>query len=916
MSKQAPQASPQEKAPKKSSVLKKVFFGIGIFVLLIFGCLATVILKPNVLRGAIHAGGERFAGLDIEIGALKSRAAPMRLEITGLRISNPNWPEPTLLTLDSLSLKLLASPLGKSPFWAVESDGLNIRIENNDKGELNWLTATLQASAESSEEEPEEDKPSTLKLPGDFSFEHILLRNTQFQLITAEGENYQLALPEISGEREHAGSGDLVIELDYRQQHITVSSTVDLFDPAAGILDYRLALQHADATLNSEGRLALNPTLEGSRISVALAIETLDQLTTLADFTAPALPPSKLETTLNIGSAYQLTPLTIAIGENQIDGDIQLSPDFNNIVASLNSKNLDIDALLADLTPAAEAPEQAVEPAPSEEKSTAEAEMDWGWMANRDITLKLDIADLSASGWSLKSLNGELNSRDAITLKLQIAELLETATGRQLNELASAITLTPLADKTQGADAKLALALNQQDITLKANGKVNINGIAGTQLNIESTAPQSLELWKIALLPWQEAGAMNINANIETTAEQYQLKADATLGEQSTKLALNYQPGQGEQLAMLKGDIALSKTTVDFMSAPTEQTPADSTPKSETSNTKKGGKLISNEPLALDALKQLNADLTLSLNQVDTGYAFINSAKLKPKLRNGVFQLDDSRLNLDGAEAYIRAKLDASGEQAALSTELKIDGTDYGKLGLEKTAGISKGQGKIRVILDGKGASPAALAASLGGKLDIKITDMQAKGNALNLIGSDVLMETFDKLNPFAEKKENTEIECLAVHFKGDKGRFTTDDGIALETDGSKIIGTGFVDLGSEKLQLGVSPIARKGVGVNVGAAASLVRLGGTFSKPKVEADPGGMFTSGLSTGAAIYTGGLSLLAQGLVKRALYAGSACDGELDEIPSADEVPEEILHPTPPALEPEAQPESQAGNQPVN
>jgi hypothetical protein len=174
----------------------------------------------------------------------------------------------------------------------------------------------------------------------------------------------------------------------------------------------------------------------------------------------------------------------------------------------------------------------------------------------------------------------------------------------------------------------------------------------------------------------------------------------------------------------------------------------------------------------------------------------------------------------------------------------------------------------------------------MNGKLDVKITDLVAEGNALNLIGSDVLSETIDKLNPFSEKKTSTEIECIAIHFDGKRGKFISDDGIALETAQTKIIGTGNVDLGKEQLLFGVSPIARTGVGINVGAAAGLVRLGGTFSKPKIVADPSGMFTSGLSTGAAI-----------------YAGSACDGAIDEIPTVEELPEELLKPRLPAPMPD-------------
>lgn len=883
-------------------MLKKILLGIGITLLLILAAITTVLIKPNLLRGAIHAGGERFAGLDIEIDSLDSHRSPLRLNIDGLKISNPNWPEPTLLTLDSLSLQLLASPFRKGPFWAVESEGLNVRVATNDKGEVNWLTATLQASSDETadtEGSEQSEVPSPITLPGDFSFDHILLRDTQLQFTSANGEHYQLTLPEVRGERLEQGNGELVVELDYRKQRFTLRGDIILFDPMAAILDYSLSLSHADAELSSEGRLDLGPTLEGSRIDLALKLEKLEQLATLADIDAPALPPSRLSTTLTILPDYELKPLKLAVGENQLSGELRLSPDLNTISALLSSPKLDIDALLSAFSPAP-GDENSEAPAAESGDDDSEAPMDWAWMDNRQVALTLDVAALSASGWTVSELHSEVAIQDAIEVKLKAAELVETATDRRVPDLDSTLTLTPLSTKTEGADAKLALDLRQQALTLKADGEVNLNGLPGNRLKLDTKAPRSAEVWALALLPWQEAGALAIDADVETDNGEYRLTGSAELGEQSTELSVTYQPGNEDKLALLKGKLSLSNASMDFIQDPNATATADTADKDNSSETQsaKNGKLLSKEPLVLDALQQMNAELNISLKDVDTGYLVINKAELKPTLNNGVLQLDDSRLYVDGGEAFIRARLDASGEQPTISTELKIDGSNYGALGLEKAAGIRNGKGKIRIKLDGKGNSLAALAGSLDGQLDIKITDLEAKGNALNLIGSDVLTETFDKLNPFSEKRENTDIECVAVHFKGKNGRFVSEDGIALETDGSKIIGTGHIDLAKEELRLGVSPIARKGVGINVGAAAGLVRLGGTFSRPRVEADPSGMFTGGLSTGAAIYTGGLSLLAQGLVKRALYAGSACDGELDEIPTAEEIPDELLNPPAP------------------
>ena len=54
------------------------------------------------------------------------------------------------------------------------------------------------------------------------------------------------------------------------------------------------------------------------------------------------------------------------------------------------------------------------------------------------------------------------------------------------------------------------------------------------------------------------------------------------------------------------------------------------------------------------------------------------------------------------------------------------------------------------------------------------------------------------------------------------------------------------------------------------------MKLGGTLTAPKPAVSAGGLLKSGLAIGAAISTGGASVVAEGLAKRALNAGSACE----------------------------------------
>ena len=72
------------------------------------------------------------------------------------------------------------------------------------------------------------------------------------------------------------------------------------------------------------------------------------------------------------------------------------------------------------------------------------------------------------------------------------------------------------------------------------------------------------------------------------------------------------------------------------------------------------------------------------------------------------------------------------------------------------------------------------------------------------------------------------------------------------------------------------TPIARKGLGVNLSQVVKLVKLHGPITSPGIGVDAGGLLTSALSTGAAMATGGASLVAQSLIERAANSGSACD----------------------------------------
>jgi len=87
------------------------------------------------------------------------------------------------------------------------------------------------------------------------------------------------------------------------------------------------------------------------------------------------------------------------------------------------------------------------------------------------------------------------------------------------------------------------------------------------------------------------------------------------------------------------------------------------------------------------------------------------------------------------------------------------------------------------------------------------------------------------------------------------------------------LVGTGKVDLETEELNVVWATKPRKGVGISASVITnSSIRLGGTLSDPRITIRP---LEALAVTGAAVATGGLSLLAHGLFDRVTAEKKVC-----------------------------------------
>jgi len=158
------------------------------------------------------------------------------------------------------------------------------------------------------------------------------------------------------------------------------------------------------------------------------------------------------------------------------------------------------------------------------------------------------------------------------------------------------------------------------------------------------------------------------------------------------------------------------------------------------------------------------------------------------------------------------------------------------------------------------------------GKGELKDSKTKAAGTDL-----------FSMLNP-SGTREGTLIECGVINFNIKDGIATADKGIAVASNKMNVIGSGTIDLKTEKLDIGITPQAREGVGISVGQLAELVRVQGTLANPKLGVDTMAALKAGAGVGAALATGGLSILAQGLYDKSTADEDPCATALGQKPA--------------------------------
>lgn len=489
-----------------------------------------------------------------------------------------------------------------------------------------------------------------------------------------------------------------------------------------------------------------------------------------------------------------------------------------------------------------------------------------------DLTIELDKANVTANGKisKPKSMQGvDLNFSVDID---RLADLSKFA-GSDLPD-AGPIKLAGTLKESGGIYSVKADG-NVIDATIGADGKLGNAALKGLDMNIDFAVENVSSLSPLSGSELPDAGPVKVSGRLKEASGGYAINGMiAKILEYDVK---------GDVAVSLQGErpsvtASLATDTLDLSKFSGEATEGKAA---------KSDKVFSAEPLPLDGLKAADVVLNFKANKLVTTSGTLDNMNLAMTLKNGKLNVAPFSGNIAGGSITAKVSLDGSnGKTASLKKDVSIKQVELGQLPQFKGKDtIIGGKTDMTMTLSGSGTSVAEIMAGSNGQLEVITGTGKLYNKTIDIAGADIVFSALDMINPLSEQEEYTSLECGVVKFDIKDGMATSDKGIALQTGKLNVVGSGSINFKTEELDLAVKPQAREGLGIGLGKLVDAVSIGGTLASPSPKVDTAAALKTGLTAGAAVATGGLSLLAEGLFDKATADNSPCDTALGKAPKA-------------------------------
>ncbi|MDR1206806.1 MAG: AsmA family protein [Rickettsiales bacterium] len=279
-------------------------------------------------------------------------------------------------------------------------------------------------------------------------------------------------------------------------------------------------------------------------------------------------------------------------------------------------------------------------------------------------------------------------------------------------------------------------------------------------------------------------------------------------------------------------------------------------------------------PLYSELMRTLDADISLDIKSL-TMYRelAVQNVILHAALKDGGMHMDFSG-NIAGGHILAAAHMHDDSGSLQVRAAGNGSGISAGDIlaELREKEFISGLPVDFMFYLESSGHNLSELMANVTGPAIVKSVD---SGRALSgavdyFYGGDLLTELRHNVTDMVQKDskyDTMRINCAAINIKLRGGRMETERGVAIETNEVNIRGTGFVDLGKEKLQASMITTPVRGLKLSLsGNIVNSMEFLGNMAEPDLKISRNAVMgkavaATGVGLLLAPFTGGLSIAA-------------------------------------------------------
>ena len=254
----------------------------------------------------------------------------------------------------------------------------------------------------------------------------------------------------------------------------------------------------------------------------------------------------------------------------------------------------------------------------------------------------------------------------------------------------------------------------------------------------------------------------------------------------------------------------------------------------------------------------------------------LSNVRAQLHLHDGQLQADAIHAQLLGGTAAGSLHLNGADQSAQLKLQLHDVSLHDGLRAMGKATPLNGGSMQLNATVNAHGESMKALAATLTGPVTITLgpTRILTAAGARN-------EEMLTGLLPYFSAHGSDEIllECGSAMLPFQAGRAMAGPLIGLRSQASELLTQGDLDLRTQTVDLRGRIRSRSGLSLGISAIGGDIRFSGPLMHPHAKLDPAGTPAAIARLGAALFTGGLSLIGTAIWDHVHPGANPCDAVL-------------------------------------